>query len=383
MQNICIYKENTTKTGMIEMNVLALYLPQFHSIKENDIWWGKGYTEWSAVKGAKKISIHHNQPKVPYNQNYYDLNDSGIETLTWQVKIAREYGIYGFCFYHYWFKGKKLLEKPAELLLNQSNIDINFCFCWANETWTKTWYGLEKEILIKQEYGNRFDWEEHFKYLLPFFRDNRYIKVNNKPMLNIYRTYDIKDLKDMLEIWNLLAVKEGFNGIYVVSANTARDLDNRSELFDAYYNFEPGYTLKHNLPFHYRFWLNGTAYFKKAFNKLSRIKIVERVIDANVIRKHSNIRKKSMASDSKIYPGVFSNWDNTPRRGYKGSIYINTSPLAFKKSLERIKWEFPDSEFLYINAWNEWGEGCYLEPDTENCFGYLEAVKVVFGDKSE
>ena len=155
------------------MRVLALYLPQYHSFKENDEWWGKGYTEWTAVGRAKPLYRGHIQPRVPLGERYYDLVKEGEETLLWQARLAREYGIYGFCFYQYWFKGKMLMEKPMEILLGHPEIDMNYCICWANETWTRTWYGLSEQVLMQQDYGEEEDWYRHFEYLLKFFKDKR------------------------------------------------------------------------------------------------------------------------------------------------------------------------------------------------------------------
>ena len=160
------------------MKIIAFYLPQFHNIPENDEWWGDGFTEWVNVKKAKPLFDGHVQPKEPLNDNYYNLLDDNIKI--WQAKIAKEYGVYGFCYYHYWFNGKLLLEKPMEQMLNNKKIDIPFCISWANEPWTKAWVN-EKKVLIPQSYGGVNEWKEHFDYLLPFFKDERYIKVHNKP----------------------------------------------------------------------------------------------------------------------------------------------------------------------------------------------------------
>ena len=167
------------------MRVMALYLPQYHCFKENDEWWGKGYTEWTAVKRGKPLFKNHVQPRVPLNGNYYDLDKEGLDTLRWQAKLAKEHGIYGFSIYQYYFKGHKLMQRPMEILIENPDIDINYCICWANETWTRTWYGLESEVLIEQEYGDEKDWGEHFDYCLRFFKDERYIKIDNKPHLQI------------------------------------------------------------------------------------------------------------------------------------------------------------------------------------------------------
>ncbi len=189
------------------MKILAYYLPQFHEIEENNKWWGKGFTEWTNVKKGKKLFKTQNQPFVPLNNNYYNLLNK--ETVKWQTELAKKYGVYGFCYYHYWFEGKKLLEKPVENLLKWKNIDQKFCFCWANHSWKKTWNGLN-EILMEQKYGNEDSWNKHFDYLLQFFKDERYIKIDNKPIFMIFKLKDIKDINEMLDFFNKKCIENGF-----------------------------------------------------------------------------------------------------------------------------------------------------------------------------
>ena len=258
------------------MKLLCMYLPQYHEIEENNQWWGKGYTEWTAVKNAKPLYGGHIQPKVPLNNEYYDLSNSDANTWKWQAELANKYGVHGFCVYHYWFTGKKLLHKPLEILLDHPEIPIKYTMCWANETWTKTWYGKEKEILIEQEYGTDHDWIEHFKYMLKFFQDERYIKIKNKPMLNIYRSSDIKDLDKMLECWNTLAKQSGYDGIYIVASNNNGPLETRFNLVDAFYNFEPGYTLKHGLTNLQNYKLKVNVLLQKIYNSIFEKKKAKR-----------------------------------------------------------------------------------------------------------
>ena len=166
-------------------------MPQFHAIPENDIWWGEGFTEWTNTKAAKPLFRGHYQPKEPLKDNYYSLLDS--KTQEWQASLAKKYGIYGFCYYHYWFHGKLLLEKPMENMLKNKKVDIPFCISWANETWSRTWSGQEREILIQQDYGNKSDWLKHIEYLVPFFKDSRYIKIDNKPLMLLYTSCKIEN----------------------------------------------------------------------------------------------------------------------------------------------------------------------------------------------
>ena len=175
------------------MRIIAFYLPQFHNIPENDEWWGDGFTEWVNVKKAEPIYEGHEQPRVPLDGNYYNLLDDDVKI--WQAELAKKYGIYGFCYYHYWFNGKLLLEKPMEQMLENKKVDLPFCVCWANEPWTRAWVG-EKKVLIGQEYGTEKEWKEHFDYMLPFFRDDRYIKEDNRPLYVIYRPEIIPCLQE-------------------------------------------------------------------------------------------------------------------------------------------------------------------------------------------
>ena len=224
------------------MKVIAFYLPQFHDIPENDKWWGKGFTEWTNVKKARPLFDGHRQPRTPLNDNYYCLLDDDVKV--WQAKIAKEHGIYGFCYYHYWFLGKKLLEKPMEQMLANPKIDIPFCICWANDAWTKAWVG-ETKTIMEQKYGGEDDWKEHFNYLLSFFKDHRYIKEDNKPLVVIYRPEIIECLNDMLKCWDRLARDVGFDGLvyaYQTSGLNKVPVEKRNnKMFKYDIEFEPGY----------------------------------------------------------------------------------------------------------------------------------------------
>jgi hypothetical protein len=362
------------------MKILAMYLPQYHEIIENNMWWGEGYTEWNAVKSAKPLYRGHNQPRIPLDGNYYDLLNNSLETWLWQAELAKKYNVHGFCIYHYWFNGKQLLEKPAELLRENEEIDLKYCFCWANETWTKTWYGLENEILMKQEYGNEKSWEKHFEYLLPFFKDSRYIKIRNKPMFNIYHSYEIEKLDDMLNLWNKKAKENGFDGIFIVSGNTGANLELREDLVDAYYNFEPGYSLKHKIGASDKLKYYARTWTVQKINKIFNKELLERKVDIRSIYKVNTIDKERL-TNKPVYLGTLPMWDNTPRRSYKGLEYVNSSPQLFLENLKQIKKSSNynnEDYYVYLNAWNEWGEGCYIEPDEKYNYEFLEAIKKVF-----
>ena len=355
------------------MKVIAMYLPQYHTIPENDEWWGKGYTEWTAVKNAMPLYKGHKEPRIPLNKNYYNLADESGAVWEWQAKIAKKYGVYGFCIYHYWFEGKQLLEKPMEILRQHPEIDINYCICWANETWTRNWYNQERTVLMEQTYGDEEAWKKHFIYLKDFFLDSRYIKINNKPVVNIYHSQEIEKLSNMLEVWNNLAKDLGFDGVYIISGITSKGEDTRENLIDAKYVFEPGFILKKRLC-HVE---NGAYILKtglvRVFNKINKSKHLEHKIDIRMIYKHI----ENDEIPDKAFPGTFPQWDNTPRTGTMGLSYINSSPELFEHNLNVLKKKYSSKEFIYINAWNEWGEGAYLEPDEEYKYEYLEALSHV------
>lgn len=360
---------------MRQTQIIAFYLPQFHETEDNNQWWGKGFTEWTNVKTGKPLYKNHYQPKVPLNSYYYDLSNS--EIMKEQAKLAKKYGVDGFCFYHYWFCGKKMLYVPLENLLNNLDINIPFCLSWANETWSKRWDGDEKTILIKQEYGGKDEWESHLQYLLKFFSDKRYICVDGKPVLLIYRAFDILNCREMVVYWECRLKEEGFNGIYIVETLNGMQTKSCVDNSDALVEFEPMYTIRSDMGVAvraYRYLLNHMKLYRLGFRDyINYEKVWKRIID----------RKR--AQRKKIFYGGFPAWDNVARRGKAGLVVRGSEPEKFKKYLKKL-YEAScksDNEFLFINAWNEWGEGAYLEADEKNGFGYLEAIKYAKENENE
>lgn len=353
------------------LKYIAFYLPQFHQVIENDNWWGEGFTEWVNVQKAQKLSIDHYQPREPLNDNYYNLLETS--TLSWQADLAKEYNIFGFCFYHYWFEGgKKLLEKPAELLLKNVQIRMNFCFSWANEPWTRSWDGKNGEIIMNQDYGEQTEWKQHFDYVLPFFLDERYIKIDHKPVFVIYKPDSFDKIEEMISYWNELAISNGFEGIYFVRTLRSRDFNGNDTVYSAAVEFEPAYT-NYNLKFSERLK-------RKAFSSLPRLVKSNRFVNLPYDYKKvvQNSLEKKPLRNLKTIPGIFVNWDNTPRKNENGIYFSNFSlntfsDYVYQKSL--IAQQDYHSEYLFINAWNEWAEGTYLEPDKKYGYGYLEAVR--------
>ena len=377
-----IFEEKSDKEEAGTMKTIAFYLPQFHAIPENDKAWGEGFTEWTNVKKAVPIYKGQYQPRVPLNNNYYNLLDS--EVMQQQAEIAKKYNLYGFCYYHYYFKGgKKLLEKPLENMLNDKKINIPFCLSWANEPWTKRWDGGSSEVIVEQDYGVEDDWERHFQYLLPFFVDERYIKdKDGRCIFVIYKPDEIPSCEEMLILWNKLAEENGLKKIKFLVQFPTEDMvkGNISNLFEGTIEFEPAYTVMDMV---------GTRKKMIKFlikNPIEGIKIIANKLKNqlrhttgwhytyDLIIKYSLSRK----TRSNTYPGVFTDWDNTARRGQDAVYYKGSSPEKFKyyleKRIEKNKQEY-EKEFLFINAWNEWGEGAHLEPDERYEYQYLEALR--------
>lgn len=358
---------------MSKIKIIAFYLPQFHTIPENDEWWGKGFTEWVNVRKAKPLFKGHEQPRVPLNNNYYDL--SKVETLRWQADLAKKYGVAGFCFYHYWFAGgKMLLEKPAEMLLANKDIDLPFCFSWANEPWARTWDGKAHQVLMPQDYGGKEDWIKHFNYLLPFFKDSRYIKINDAPMFVLYKPHSIPNAPEMMTLWNNMAVEAGFNGIHFVETLRGTQRDNRNLPFRAYVEFEPGRTnfSQHILSLTYK---RIRRRFLSFINKISG-----KTILLNQPYKYDDVVKRSikLISPEGTYSGVCVGWDNTARRGVASTIVLPPTKEQFKAALKakiHQTHEIYKTDMVFVNAWNEWCEGTYLEPDEVHGYDYLEAIQ--------
>lgn len=374
------------------MKIIAFYLPQFHEIPENDEWWGKGFTEWVNVKKAKPLFEGHEQPRVPYNSNYYNLLDD--EVKIWQAETAKKYGIYGFCYYHYWFNGRMVLEKPMEQMLANKKIDIPFCICWANEPWTKAWVG-RNEVILPQFYGGKKEWEEHFDYLYPFFSDDRYIKIDGKPLMVIYRAEVITNLNDMLDFWNELAKEKGLPGVTYAYQDITFDLMNGKDdsRFDYNIEFQPSYSwndmnsqssLKSS-----RLWAFLRSVKRKAYTFFEKKKGFDLERYFGNAKKNGTLTKVDydeawkailthIPDSEKNIPGAFVGWDNTPRKQENGRVYVGDTPEKFQKymvqQIQRAKNVY-HKDIIFMYAWNEWAEGGYLEPDERTGYKNLEAIR--------
>lgn len=376
------------------MKTIAFFVPQYHEIPLNNKYWGKGFTEWVNVKNAKPMFEGHKQPRVPLNDNYYNLLDK--KTKLWQQELAKKYGIYGFCYYHYWFNGKMLLEKPCEQILDDKELNLPFCFCWANEAWSMEWTGKQK-VIMPQFYGDKKEWEEHWNYLSKFFKDQRYIKENGKPILVLYRPESISCLKEMLSYWRTLAERDGFPGIIFMSQSPQFMFDKRLDHSQIDYDIE------------YEPRTSQVTMNKDKFKALKQIRrdfmgFCEkkfgwdlRRFGAGFIAKVTNTQRPNYDEtwnhilnrkpySKKSIPCAFVDWDNSPRYHERGRVYIGSSPQKFKeyfsKFLKKARKEF-NKDYMFIFAWNEWGEGGYLEPDEDNKYGYLEAVREALLENNE
>lgn len=357
--------------------IIAMYLPQFHCILENDEFWGKGFTDWVTVKKAKPLYNGHCQPKIPFNENYYDLSIK--ENVAWQAKLAKEYGIYGFGIYHYWFNNEKnLLTKPAEIILDNKEININYFFVWDNGNWIRSWSNVcgnawspvadsnvkehkGSSILIPYILGCESDWKNHYEALRSHFSDKRYIKKNNKPVFVIFQ-YSA-EIIEMCSYWDYLAKNDGYNGMYFIFRyNKNVGLNKNYWVF----NYEPIY---HG-------WTDHSI-FERIKTKLHKIFIRHsglRVLDYDAI--WNNILKDAKASNGNIYHGAFVSYDDTPRRGCKGTLVKGSTPEKFRcylSMLVKIS-NLQNKDFIFLTAWNEWGEGAYLEPDEMTKDEYLKAL---------
>jgi hypothetical protein len=370
------------------VKTIAFYLPQYHTIPENDKWWGEGFTEWTNTKKAKPLFEGHYQPKTPLNHNYYDLmKDESV--MIEQSKLAKKYGVWGFCYYHYWFKnGKKLLEKPVERMLVDGRVDIPFCLSWANENWTRNWDGGNREIIAEQDYGDIADWEQHFNYLLQFFKDKRYITFDKKPILIIYKPQLIECLNEMLDYWDKRAKQEGLKGLIFAFQFPEwffkKEYD--ASRFKYMIKFEP--------------ICSGTFMNKQTILRMNmhRIRHIYYRIFTMIFPFHKKIIKNTSEgqkelikrdydhvwntilhgyTSSKMLEGAFTDWDNTARNK-TGMLHIGASPDKFGDYMTQLvkKVNKKDKDkVIFINAWNEWGEGCYLEPDEKYGFDYLKKLK--------
>ena len=352
--------------NIFQPRLIAYYLPQFHPIKENDLWWGKGFTEWTNTAKAKPRFPGHYQPHVPAALGFYDLRVP--EARQAQADLARAYGIEGFCYYHYWFgNARRLLERPFDEVLATGEPDFPFCLCWANETWSGIWHGSPNRILMQQEYPGPDDDQKHFETLLPAFKDPRYICVDGKPVFLVYRPFDLPDPAATVERWRAMAVQAGLTGLHFVGIYRVGSANPEDVGFDAsIYNRNPPL----------RGWETWRNPLKLLYN------LCLKKFGVPTIYRYEKAISYFIpdALPKTRYPSVVHAWDNSPRSGANGLVIQGSTPDLFRKALRKafdLTRGAATSEggsLVFLKSWNEWAEGNHLEPDLRDGYGYLEAI---------
>lgn len=377
----------------MKARVIAYYLPQFHPIPENDKYWGKGFTEWTNVAKAKPLFKGHYQPRIPADLGFYDLRLPEVREQ--QAQMAREAGIEGFCYWHYWFgNGKKLLQRPFNEVLQSGKPDFPFCLAWANHSWkTSTWEnGGKDRMIVEQRYLGEEDYTMHFQEVLPSFRDKRYITIEDKPLFAIFDPYNFRDVSNFIKTWQRLAKENGLKGIYFIAiCNSTSTLQRNADgtlkrVTPNLQSSERVYNDLLNLGF------DGINSFGKSraemlcMGKYARIakKLLHQYlpflpthcINYEKITQHFFAPEDSWQN---VYPSIFPQWDRTPRAGNSEGVYINATPTSFKKhiqdALNVIKNKDVEHQILFLRSWNEWGEGNYVEPDLKYGHAFLDAIK--------
>jgi lipopolysaccharide biosynthesis protein len=342
----------------LSVRLIAFYLPQFHPIPENDEWWGKGFTEWTNVTNAVPQFVGHYQPHLPVDLGFYDLRL--VDVLRRQVALAKHYGIYGFCFHHYWFGGKRLLELPLKNLLANPDIDLAFCLCWANENWTRRWDGSDHEILISQSHSPADD-IAFLEDIIPAFLDPRYIRVGGRPLLIVYRATLLPDARATAARWKEHCAKKGIAEPFLVAARSFDVLDPRPLGFDASVEFPP--------------------------HQISRVEVTHKMAVINTdysgrvfdYREFLQAALRRSEEEFLNFFCVMPGWDNAARNPGRGYTFAYSSPNQYGRWLDAecektVRRHNPDHRLVFVNAWNEWSEGAHLEPDRKYGYGYLNAT---------
>lgn len=369
------------------MRAIAFYLPQFHPIPENDRWWGAGFTEWHNIARARPRFRGHHQPQLPERLGFYDLRLPATREA--QADLARKHGVGGFCYYHFWFNGRMLLEQPLNEVLDSGRPDFPFCICWANENWTRRWDGGEHEILLGQDYDT-YDARAHIRWLGRAFADPRYITVAGRPLFLIYNAAAIPDLAGRVRQWREAARELGLPDLYLCAVLSVRNELAADELraagFDAVIDFMPhpdvrGPRLAGNL---LRYLgprlLNKTLRFLGWDRRLPRLPVLNRF---SYRRLAGNAVRRWRERDD-LLPCVFPSWDNSPRKRVDADVYQNDDPRLYgrwlREALRTVRHRPHAEQLVFINAWNEWAEGCHLEPDTRHGLAFLEETRAALAE---
>ena len=352
------------------VKLLAFYLPQFHTIPENDTWWGKGFTDWTNVARAKPLFRGHYQPHIPADLGFYDLRVPEVREA--QADLAREYGIHGFCYYHYWFHGQRLLHRPLDEVLASGRPDFPFCLCWANESWTRAWDGRTSDILVEQTYSEQDD-IEHIRWLAGVFEDNRYIRYQGKPVFLIYRASQMKDPLKTTSMWRQEARRLGIGELLLARVESM--LGERTFPWevgcDVGVEFQPNWSQ-----------LGPPLHRERGWRLAAKVGLGDKAYQSHRIYQYSMLMERALQSPSPGYPRfrcVTPSWDNSPRREQDAVVFHGSTPALYEQWLaaviDRDRALAEEDRLLFINAWNEWGEGNHLEPDLRYGHAYLEATK--------
>ncbi len=359
------------------VTTIAFYLPQYHPIPENVSWWGPGFTEWTNVAKARPRFRGHYQPRIPGELGYYDLRLA--DSREHQAALAKEHRVDAFAYYHYWFNGRQLLERPLDEVLRTGEPDHQFLIAWANENWTRTWDGEEKSVLAHQNYDD-YDADLHVEWLAKAFSDPRYVRVDDKPVFLVYTASDLPDPAATVRAWREAARKRGFKDLYICAILARRPLSTDQVIeagFDAVVEFAPQFyprhrTLRTKMTIPMRAW-NRLVASRLRLKTIDLLNIYDyRKVVADGLRRVADARLR-------VFPCVSPGWDNTARRPTTGQVCQNDDPALYGKWLEhavrRVSVYPPEEQLVFINAWNEWGEGCHLEPDQRHGRAWLDATK--------
>lgn len=358
---------------MSSPRLIAYYLPQYHPIPENDAWWGEGFTEWTNVRKARPLFRGHYQPHIPADLGYYDLRDPSVREA--QAELARNAGIEAFCYWHYWFAGKQLLERPFAEVLASGKPDFPFCLAWANQSWTGIWHGRPDDVLMEQSYPGVEDHIAHFKHLLPAFRDSRYLQVEGKRVFFVFQPSDLD--RAWVELWQDLAKKGGINGLWMVGiVKNASEAEQIKRIgFDAC-TVSRTAGRSRRLP-------TLQSIMKKVLGEEKAVKLYQRIFNKPFhVYRYADLYPYIDIDDKagmEFYPAVMPGWDNTPRAGINGQVFADSSPEQFYEHLKeagsRVSSYPKEHKLIIIKSWNEWAEGNYLEPDQKYGNAFLEAIK--------
>jgi len=357
--------------------LIAFHLPQFHPIAENDRWWGKEFTEWTNVAKARPLFRGHDQPRLPADMGYYDLRLP--EARAAEAELAQSYGIEGFCYWHYWFHGHRLLERPVDEMLASGEPDFPFCLAWANESWSRIWLGDNREVLIEQSYSDEDD-RTHARWLARACADPRYIRVHGRPMVVVYKPIALPDSRRTTDILRSELMRLGLPEPYLVGLDAHRPLTDMRELgFDMTEHHEPQLGI-----------LGPDAFNDAALRTKFRRNLTHGIISPT-LKVYSYAKATRLMARVRPtfphFPCCFVGWDNTARRGRHAIVMTDSTPEIFRGQLEllvnSVLHKAREERVVFINAWNEWAEGMYLEPDVKFGHGYLQAVASVIEEATE